>query len=165
MADVRKYTEQIAKAQKGRDVRKAIVDAINEVSDENNSYNDIKKEVSEAVEEIKGIKEDVETSTDLAESWTHGHKKYPERSEDNAKFYAKKAEDEVKGISGRVEEGKREIDNYVSQKETELKGDTGNVYFAAFRVVAGRLIMRSDPKVDKVHFYREGSRLKYRVKF
>lgn len=164
MADVRKYTEQIAKAQKGRDVRKAIVDAINEVSDENNSYNNIKKEVSEATEEIRGIKEEVETSTDLAESWTHGHEKYPERSEDNAKFYAKKAEDEAKKIPGRVEEGKRDIDNYVKQKETELKGDTGNVNFAAFKVVKGRLKMYSDPTVDKVCFRRVGSRLKYRLK-
>lgn len=164
MADVRKYTEQITKAQKGRDVRKAIVDAINKVSDENNSYNNIKKEVSEAAEEIRGIKEDVETSTDLAESWTHGHEKYPERSEDNAKFYAKKAEDEAKKIPGRVEEGKRDIDNYVKQKETELKGDTGNVYFPSFRVVAGRLIMYSDPKVDRIRFYRKGSRLMYQLK-
>lgn len=40
MADVKKYTNQIAKAQKGRDVRDAIVNAINEVSDENNEKAD-----------------------------------------------------------------------------------------------------------------------------
>ena len=34
MANVKKYTDQIAKAQKGRDVRDAIVNAINAVSDE-----------------------------------------------------------------------------------------------------------------------------------
>lgn len=39
MANVKKYTDQIAKAQKGRDVRDSIVKAINEVSDENNEYN------------------------------------------------------------------------------------------------------------------------------
>ena len=39
MANVRKYTEQIASAKKGKDVRAAIVSAINEVSDENNTYN------------------------------------------------------------------------------------------------------------------------------
>lgn len=33
MANVKKYTDQIAKAQKGRDVRDAIVNAINAVSD------------------------------------------------------------------------------------------------------------------------------------
>lgn len=37
MANVRKYTEQIASAKKGKDVRAAIVSAINEVSDENNT--------------------------------------------------------------------------------------------------------------------------------
>ena len=42
MADVKKYTNQIAKAQKGRDVRDAIVNAINAVSDENNEYNQSK---------------------------------------------------------------------------------------------------------------------------
>lgn len=105
-----------------------------------------------------------EAKVEEAESWAHGHEKYPERSEDNAKFYAKKAEDEAKKIPGRVEEGKKDIDNYVHQKETELKGETGNVYFAAFRVVAGRLKMYSDPTVDKVHFRRVGSRLKYRLK-
>lgn len=64
---------------------------------------------------------------------------------------------------GRVKEGKRQIDNYVKEKEEALKGETGNVYFAAFKVVKGRLIMYSDPSVDKVCFYREGSRLKYRL--
>ena len=165
MTDVRKYTEQIAKAQKGRDVRKAIVDAINEVSDENNTYNNTKEEVLEAAKETKKAKEDIENIADQAEAWTHGHEKYPERSEDNAKFYAKKAENEAKEIPGRVEEGKKDIDNYVKQKEIELKGDTGNVFFAAFKVVKGRLKMYSDPTVDKVCFHREGSRLKYRLKF
>lgn len=55
------------------------------------------------------------------------------------------------------------IDAYVQAKEAELKGDTGNVYFAAFRVVNGRLMMYSDPSVDKVRFVRVGSRLKYRL--
>ncbi len=106
-----------------------------------------------------------EVKAEEAEAWAHGREDHPDQKEDNAKYYAGKAQKAAESIPGRVEEGKRNIDNYVKQKETELKGDTGNVFFAAFRVVAGRLIMRSDPKVDKVHFYREGSRLKYRVKF
>ena len=165
LADVRKYTEQIAKAQKGRDVRKAIVDAINTVSDENNLYNDNNEEISEIAKEVREVKESVENATELAEAWTHGHEKHPEQSEDNAKFYAQKAENEVKGIFGRVEEGKKDIDNYVCQKEAELKGETGNVHFAAFKVAKGRLKMYSDPTVDKVRFRRVGSRLKYRLKF
>ena len=66
-------------------------------------------------------------------------------------------------VPGRVKEGKRQIDDYVREKESQLKGETGNVYFAGFAVVKGRLKMYSDPTVDKVRFRREGSRLKYRL--
>lgn len=52
MADVKKYTDQIAKAQKGRDVRDAIVNAINEVSDENNEYNQVKADILSAQSDI-----------------------------------------------------------------------------------------------------------------
>ena len=53
MADVKKYTNQIAKAQKGRDVRDAIVNAINEVSDENNEYNQVKADILSAQSDIE----------------------------------------------------------------------------------------------------------------
>lgn len=99
-----------------------------------------------------------------AEAWAHGREDHPEQKEDNAKYYAVEARKAAESVPGRVEEGKRSIDNYVKQKETELKGATGNVFFAAFRVVAGRLKMYSDPTVDKVCFRRVGSRLKYRLK-
>ena len=66
-------------------------------------------------------------------------------------------------VPGRVKEGKKQIDDYVREKESQLKGETGNVYFAGFAVVKGRLKMYSDPTVDKVRFRREGSRLKYRL--
>ena len=52
MADVRKYTEQIASAKKGKDVRAAIVSAINEVSDENNTYNQTKTDIKAAQKSI-----------------------------------------------------------------------------------------------------------------
>lgn len=52
MADVRKYTEQIANAKKGKDVRSAIVNAINEVSDENNTYNQAKADILAAQKSI-----------------------------------------------------------------------------------------------------------------
>ena len=51
MANVRKYTEQIASAKKGKDVRAAIVSAINEVSDENNTYNQTKADI-QAVQKL-----------------------------------------------------------------------------------------------------------------
>lgn len=52
MADVKKYTDQIAKAQKGRDVRNSIVNAINAVSDENNEYNQVKSDILAAQSDI-----------------------------------------------------------------------------------------------------------------
>ena len=52
MTNVRKYTEQIASAKKGKDVRAAIVSAINEVSDENNTYNQTKADIQAAQKSI-----------------------------------------------------------------------------------------------------------------
>ena len=52
MANVRKYTEQIASAKKGKDVRAAIASAINEVSDENNTYNQTKADIQAAQKSI-----------------------------------------------------------------------------------------------------------------
>ena len=52
MANVRKYTEQIASAKKGKDVRTAIVSALNEVSDENNTYNQTKADIQAAQKSI-----------------------------------------------------------------------------------------------------------------
>ena len=99
-----------------------------------------------------------------AESWAHGHADYPDRQKDNAAYYASEAKNAAEGIDGRVEEGKRDIDKYVKEKEASLKGETGNVYFAAFNVTKkGRLIMYSDPSVDKIRFDRERSRLKYKL--
>ena len=100
-----------------------------------------------------------------SEAWAHGHADYPGREEDNAAYYAKLAQDASKEIPGHVNCAKKEIDRYVQEKEQELKGETGNVYFAAFKVVNGRLIMYSDPEIDKVHFVRVGSRLMYRLAF
>lgn len=59
MANVKKYTDQIAKAQKGRDVRAAIVAAINEVSDENNFYNQEKETILAAQQDVSQKQKDV----------------------------------------------------------------------------------------------------------
>lgn len=118
----------------------------------------------EAIEAVNQAAARSEKARDQAEAWAHGREDHPEQAKDNAKYYAGEARKAAESVPGRVEEGKRSIDNYVKQKETELKGDTGNVFFAAFRVVAGRLKMYSDPTVDKVRFRRVGSRLKYRLK-
>ena len=117
----------------------------------------------EVVGAVNKAASETEQAKKEAESWAHGRADYPEREEDNAAYYAALTKKDAASVSGRVEEAKKNIDNYVRQKEAELKGERGDVYFAAFKVVGSRLIMCSDPTIDKIHFYREGSRLKYRV--
>lgn len=120
-----------------------------------------------AAEYQRQAKESEERAADRladAEAWAHGRKDHPEQEQDNAKYYAVQAAKSATEIPGKVEQAKEDIDRYVQQKETELKGETGNVFFAAFKIVNGRLKMYSDPTVDKVCFRRVGSRLKYRLK-
>lgn len=119
-------------------------------------------EVVELVNDAVGKTEEAKKQ---AEGYAHGRDDLPERTEDNAKYYAEEAKKTVKEIPGQVEDAKNEIDTYVKDKEAELKGDTGNVYFAAFKVVNGRLKMYSDEEIDKVRFVRVGSRLLYRLNF
>lgn len=117
----------------------------------------------EAIKEVNASAEMAQTAAKESESWAHGHTDYPERKKDNAAYYALEAKNAAEEVPGRVKEGKKQIDDYVREKESQLKGETGNVYFAGFAVVKGRLKMYSDPTVDKVRFRREGSRLKYRL--
>lgn len=119
----------------------------------------------EAIAAVNEAADRVSEAERSSEAWAHGHADYPGREEDNAAYYAKRAQDASKEILGHVNCAKKEIDRYVLSKEQELKGETGNVYFAAFKVVNGRLIMYSDPEIDKVHFVRVGSRLMYRLAF
>lgn len=119
----------------------------------------------DAVQAVQKSADKAAESEKQAEGWAHGRKDLPERAQDNARYYAGQAADTAAKIPGRVEEAKEEIDRYVQGKEEQLKGDTGNVYFAAFKVVNGRLKMYSDPEVDKVRFIRIGSRLFYRLNF
>lgn len=67
MANVKKYTDQIAKAQKGRDVRDSIVNAINAVSDENNEYNQVKADILSAQSDItEKVKKNEQTEQKFA---------------------------------------------------------------------------------------------------
>lgn len=123
--------------------------------------------IAAAAEYQRQAKESEERATNLsadAEAWAHGREDHPDQAQDNAKYYAEQAAKSAAEVLGKTEQAKKDIDKYVRQKESTLKGDTGNVFFAAFKVVNGRLKMYSDPTVDKVHFYRKGSRLKYRIK-
>lgn len=116
-------------------------------------YNPEEREMFEGV--VKAVNEAADRADNAAGR--------SESAEDNAKYYAGQARDAAAGVPGAVEAGKKDIDEYITEKEAELKGDTGNVYFAAFKVVSGRLKMYSDPDVDKVRFVRRGSRLAYRL--
>ena len=117
----------------------------------------------QAITEVNNSAEVALQSKKEAEAWAHGYEDYPDRDQDNAKYYAKQAKDEAEKIQGKVKEGKEEIDRYIKENRDDLKGEIGNVNFAAFKVVRGRLKMYSDPNVDKVRFYRVGSKLKYRL--
>lgn len=106
MENVKKYTDQIAKAQKGRDVRDAIVNAINAVSDENNEYNQVKTDILEA-------------QTDITE-------KVAKNEHTEQKFVAdvKKAETLKQGLDSNIEQGttlKSQLDTAVSTANTAKK--------------------------------------------
>lgn len=117
MANVKKYTDQIAKAQKGRDVRDAIVDAINAVSDENNEYNQVKTDILEA-------------QTDITE-------KVAKNAHTEQKFVAdvKKAETLKQGLDSNIEQGTA----LKSQLETTIStADTGKKNLDASNTTAGK---------------------------
>ena len=106
MANVKKYTDQIAKAQKGRDVRDAIVNAINEVSDENNEYNQVKTDILEA-------------QTDITEKVAKN-----EHTEQTFAADVKKAEALKQGLDSNIEQGtalKGQLDTAVSTANTAKK--------------------------------------------
>ena len=106
MADVKKYTDQIAKAQKGRDVRDSIVNAINAVSDENNEYNQVKADILSA-------------QSDIAE-------KVAKNEQTEQKFAAdvKKAEELKQGLDTDITQGntlKSQLDTAVETADTSKK--------------------------------------------
>lgn len=112
MANVKKYTDQIAKAQKGRDVRDAIVNAINAVSDENNEYNQVKTDILEAQTDI----------TEKVEKNKH--------TEQTFAADVKKAEALKQGLDSNIEQGtalKGQLDTAVSTANTAKKNlDSSN---------------------------------------
>lgn len=106
MADVKKYTNQIAKAQKGRDVRDAIVNAINEVSDENNEYNQVKADILSA-------------QSDIAEKVIKN-----EQTEQTFAADVKKAEELKQGLDTDITQGntlKSQLDTAVKTADTSKK--------------------------------------------
>ena len=163
-------------------------DVVNEINNLLSEIDDNSKQIERMLNEIRQIKSDIlVTQQEIVESnnsakeyvenaaneandyavlskrYAIGDNSMPESIEDNAKYYAHQAKVLVSSIVPMIDDAKEHIDEYVKGKEETLKGETGNVYFASFRVVNGRLKMYSDTSVDKVKFSREGSRLKYRL--
>lgn len=106
MANVKKYTDQIAKAQKGRDVRDSIVKAINEVSDENNEYNQVKADILSA-------------QSDIAEKATKN-----EQTEQTFAADVKKAEELKQGLDTDITQGtalKSQLDAAVKTADASKK--------------------------------------------
>lgn len=106
MANVKKYTDQIAKAQKGRDVRDSMVNAINAVSDENNEYNQVKADILSA-------------QSDIAEKVTKN-----EQTEQKFAADVKKAEGLKQGLDTDITQGtalKSQLDNTVKTADTSKK--------------------------------------------
>lgn len=106
MADVKKYTDQIAKAQKGRDVRNSIVNAINAVSDENNEYNQVKSDILAA-------------QSDIAEKVAKN-----EQTEQTFAADVKKAEELKQGLDTDITQGntlKSQLDTAVKTADTSKK--------------------------------------------
>lgn len=106
MADVKKYTDQIAKAQKGRDVRDSIVNAINAVSDENNEYNQVKSDILAA-------------QSDIAEKVAKN-----EQTEQTFAADVKKAEELKQGLDTDITQGntlKSQLDTAVKTADTSKK--------------------------------------------
>ena len=62
-------------------------------------------------------KQTVIDSAKESESWAHGHEEHPDRQKDNAAYYAGQARNAAEGVTGRVKEGKQQIDDYVKEKE------------------------------------------------
>lgn len=106
MVDVKKYTDQIAKAQKGRDVRDSIVNAINAVSDENNEYNQVKSDILAA-------------QSDIAEKVAKN-----EQTEQTFAADVKKAEELKQGLDTDITQGntlKSQLDTAVKTADTSKK--------------------------------------------
>lgn len=106
MANVKKYTDQIAKAQKGRDVRDSIVNAINAVSDENNEYNQVKADILSA-------------QSDIAEKVTKN-----EQTEQKFAADVKKAEGLKQGLNTDITQGtalKSQLDAAVKTADASKK--------------------------------------------
>lgn len=77
----------------------------------------------QAITEVNKSADSALQSKKEAESWAHGHESYPDRYQDNAKYYANQAKDEAQKIPDKVVDGKNVIDQYVEEQKSSLKTD------------------------------------------
>ena len=135
MADVKKYTNQIAKAQKGRDVRDSIVNAINAVSDENNEYNQVKSDILAA-------------QSDIAEKVIKN-----EQTEQTFAADVKKAEELKQGLDTDITQG----NTLKSQLDTAVKtADTSKKNLDASNTTAGQTKTALDGSVSTAQTLKQG---------
>ena len=135
MADVKKYTDQIAKAQKGRDVRDSIVNAINAVSDENNEYNQVKSDILAA-------------QSDIAEKVAKN-----EQTEQTFAADVKKAEELKQGLDTDITQG----NTLKSQLDTAVKtADTSKKNLDASNTTAGQTKTALDGSVSTAQTLKQG---------
>ena len=135
MANVKKYTDQIAKAQKGRDVRDSIVNAINAVSDENNEYNQVKADILAAQSDIteKAAKNEQTEKTFAAD--------------------VKKAEELKQGLDADITQGttlKSQLDAAVKTADTSKKN------LDASNTIAGQTKTALDGSVSTAQTLKQG---------
>ena len=80
----------------------------------------------EVIAAVNESAESARSAVVAAESWTIGGTGTREgEDENNARYYADRAQDAVKEIPGYVQNAKKDIDDYVVEKEDELKGEPG----------------------------------------
>ena len=77
----------------------------------------------QAIVAVNESAQEAKESVKEAESWAHGHESYPDRDQDNAKYYANQAKDEAQKIPDKVVDGKNVIDQYVEEQKSSLKTD------------------------------------------
>lgn len=100
----------------------------------------------------------------ISKRYAVGLDEIPETMKDNAKYYSEQAKETCLGIPGQVDDAKKEIDSYVSQKEEELKGKDGNVIFPHFKVEPPKLFMKNNASETGIDFRVNGSKLEYKWK-
>ena len=72
----------------------------------------------EAIAAVNESADRAESAKTDAESWAHGHEDYPERDDDNAKYYA----DQAKNTAKEIEDAKSELDSAISEGK-QVAGD------------------------------------------